>query len=92
VDAKEKVHLRRQALDWLRADLALWALRAQSPVPADRTKVLRRLQHWKEDPELAGVRGDALAQLPEAERPPWKKLWDEVDTLLATVSAPEAKR
>ena len=42
--------------------------------------------------DLAGVRGDALAKLSEAERAPWKKLWDDVDALLAAVSAPETKR
>jgi hypothetical protein len=42
--------------------------------------------------DLAGVRGDALAKLPEAEREPWKKLWEEVDGLLAKVGAPGKKR
>jgi hypothetical protein len=31
---------------------------------------------------LAGVRGpEALARLPEAERPEWQKLWEEVAAL-----------
>jgi serine/threonine-protein kinase len=90
--AQEKARLRRQALDWLRADLAAWAKQAQSHQPADRAGIQYWLQHWKEDADLAGVRGDALARLPEAERPPWKKLWEEVDALLGTVSAPETKR
>jgi tetratricopeptide (TPR) repeat protein len=92
LDDKEKARLRRQALDWLRADLAAWAKRAQSHQPADLAEVQQTLLHWKEDTDLAGVRGDALAKLPEAERPPWKKLWDDVDALLAVVSAPETKR
>jgi tRNA A-37 threonylcarbamoyl transferase component Bud32 len=90
LDAKEKARLRRQALDWLRADLSAWAKQAQQP--ADRAAARRMLLYWKVDDCLAGVRGDALAKLPEAERGPWKKLWDDVDALLAAVGAPEAQR
>ena len=41
---------------------------------------------------LAGVRGDALAKLPEAEREAWKKLWEQVDGLLTKVGAPEKRQ
>jgi serine/threonine-protein kinase len=92
LDDKEKARLRRQALDWLKADLVLRAQQVQSHQPTDRAEVRQKLQHWKVDPDLAGVRGDALAKLPEAERAPWKKLWDDVDALLATVSAPGTKQ
>jgi Flp pilus assembly protein TadD len=92
LDTKEKARLRRLALNWLRAYLASWAQWAQSHKPADRAGAQRALQYWKQDPKLAGVRGDALAKLPEAERAAWKKLWDDVDALLASVSAPEAKQ
>jgi hypothetical protein len=34
------------------------------------------------EPAFAGVRGaDALGKLPEAERPAWQKLWEEVESL-----------
>jgi hypothetical protein len=37
------------------------------------------LRHWLEDTDFAGVRGpEALAKLPEMEREPWQKLWDDV--------------
>jgi hypothetical protein len=40
------------------------------------------MQHWLDDSDLAGVRGaDALARLPEAERPEWQKLWEEVEAM-----------
>jgi hypothetical protein len=39
---------------------------------------MQRRQH---DPDFAGVRGDALAELPEAERQEWQKLWDDVEAL-----------
>src|SRR5262249_5887295 len=50
LEDQEKVALRRQALDWLRADLAAWA-RA-----TDRTPVPRTLKRWRQDADLAGVR------------------------------------
>jgi hypothetical protein len=41
------------------------------------------LRHWREDPDLAGVRdADALDKLPEGERGEWRKLWADVDALL----------
>jgi hypothetical protein len=43
-----------------------------------------QLAHWLKDADLAGVRGDALAKLPETERQPWRDLWAEVDKTLAT--------
>jgi serine/threonine protein kinase/Flp pilus assembly protein TadD len=88
LDDRDKTRLRRLALDWLKADLTLRAKQSQS----DRVVVQQTLRHWKVDADLAGVRGDALAKLPEAEREPWKKLWDEVDGLLAKVGAEGKKQ
>jgi hypothetical protein len=40
--------------------------------------------HWQQDADFAGVRGpEALARLPEAERPGWRKLWTDVADTLA---------
>ncbi len=48
-----------------------------------RDTVRQTLQHWQDDPDLAGLRGeDALAKLPEAEREAWRALWVEVATTL----------
>ena len=75
----ERADQRRQALDWLRADLEL------------TTKLLRRrrgvverwsLADWQTDPALAGVRDPAaLAKLPDAEREQWQRLWADVAAL-----------
>jgi hypothetical protein len=44
--------------------------------------VAQRMQHWLLDTDFAGVRGvESLAQLLEAERQPWQKLWEEVEAL-----------
>jgi len=82
-DDKERGRLRRQALEWLRADLAAWKPRLSSPVPAEQTQAVKALAHWREDDDLAGVRdADALAKLPDAERAAWRQLWADVDALL----------
>jgi len=36
------------------------------------------LRHWQQDPDFAGVRGDALATLPDAERQSWRRFWADV--------------
>jgi serine/threonine protein kinase/Tfp pilus assembly protein PilF len=82
LEAPERARLRRLALDWLRTDRAAWdQLLAKEPDKA-RAAVQQTLRHWQQDPDLAGVRGDALAKLPEADRQPWQQLWvDVLDTL-----------
>jgi len=47
------------------------------------------LQHWKADPDLAGIRdGSALAKLPEDERKTCRALWAEVEVLLKKAQSP----
>ncbi len=41
LDDKERAGWRKQALEWLRADLALWAKRLESDKPEDRKQVAR---------------------------------------------------
>jgi hypothetical protein len=42
------------------------------------------MRHWPRDPDFNGVRGpEALAQLPQAERAGWHKLWADVAATLA---------
>jgi hypothetical protein len=70
--------LRRQALDWLRADLKAWG-HLLDKTPGKAPVAANLLQHWLADPDFAGVRGpEALARLPEGERQPWQELWDDV--------------
>jgi tetratricopeptide (TPR) repeat protein/serine/threonine protein kinase len=84
LDDKERTRLRRQAQDWLRADVAYWTKQATSAKPADRALVQQTLNHWQEDTDLAGIRDkDALAKLPAEERDDWQKLWAEVAEVLA---------
>jgi serine/threonine-protein kinase len=77
LDDQECARLRRQALDWLRADLAA---RAQA---TDHAQVQKTLKRWQQDADLAGVRDqEALGKLPPAEREAWGQLWSEVADLL----------
>jgi serine/threonine-protein kinase len=82
-DAATKEKLRRQALDWLRADLGAYAKLLAGPDPKAPALVRQRLQYWQRDPDFRGVRGDdALANLPEAERSAWRRLWADIEALL----------
>ena len=84
-DDGAKVKLRERALDWLRADLAAWAGRLEAgDEQARKEEVERLLSHWKEDVDLACIRGEAnLAAFPEGEREGIRALWADVDRLLA---------
>jgi tetratricopeptide (TPR) repeat protein len=91
LDDKERARLRQQALDWLRADLALWSKQADNPMPQARALVQQTLRHWQQDTDFAGVRSpDALQKLPQAEREAWQTLWQDVDKALARASRPPA--
>jgi tetratricopeptide (TPR) repeat protein len=91
LDDKEHARLRRQALDWLRADLAAWQKLLDKEPDKDPTAAAQQLAHWLEDPDFAGVRGhEALAKLPEAERRDWQKLWDDVEALRRRAGSPPA--
>jgi serine/threonine-protein kinase len=83
---KVQLMLRRQALGWLRADLALYAKLAERAEPAAKQAVRQPLAHWQEDTDLASVRDKAaLDKLPDDERKEWRQLWDDVAALLKKV-------
>jgi hypothetical protein len=83
LDDKERARLRKQALEWLRADLAWWANQADSAEPKPRETIQKQMRHWQADADLAGVRDkDALEKIPEAERGDWRKLWADVAAVL----------
>jgi hypothetical protein len=89
LDGPARARWRRQALDWLRADLALRAKQLESGKPTARAEVQRTLRHWQRDPDLAGIRDEAkVAQLPEAEREACRRLWSDVEALLERARGP----
>jgi serine/threonine protein kinase/Tfp pilus assembly protein PilF len=91
LDDAERVRLRRQALDWLRADLAAWGQLLQKQPEQALAQVQQKLRHWQQDADFAGVRGDALAKLPEAERQSWQQLWADVEQTLRRVTDKDTK-
>jgi tetratricopeptide (TPR) repeat protein len=83
LDDQGRRRLRQQALDWLRADLALYAKQLQGGKPADRATVRSMMLHWQRDTDLAGLRDTAaLARLPAEDRAACEKLWADVAGLL----------
>jgi len=83
LDDKERTRLRQQALDWLRADLALRSKQLASGQPADRATVRQKLRYWQKDSDLAGIRdAAALMKLPAEQRAACAKLWADVAALL----------
>ena len=83
LDLAAQARLRRQALDWLKAELAAWNTKISGNDPQARAEAARTLKWWQADSDLAGLRGpDALAQLPESERRDWQKLWADVEAIL----------
>jgi serine/threonine protein kinase/Flp pilus assembly protein TadD len=91
LDTNERARLRRQALDWLQGDLAAWRKVLDGNGSQAGAAVRQQMQHWLEDSDFAGVRGEAaLAKLPEAERRAWQKLWADVAETLARAQAKAA--
>jgi hypothetical protein len=83
LDQEAKASWRRQALAWLKADLAYWSKQAETGLPETKARVRQTLEHWKADRDLASLREpDALAKLPQGERKDWQAFWAEVSSLL----------
>jgi serine/threonine-protein kinase len=92
LDASERSRLRKQAIDWLRADLAGWTHLQDGSPSAARAAVQKAMKHWQQDPDLASIRDPAaLAQLPADERGVIARLWAEVAALLKKAETPTSK-
>jgi tetratricopeptide (TPR) repeat protein len=93
LDEATKARWRKQAIDWLKADLAAWSKLVASSPPQARRSVVETLQHWKADTDLAGIRDEAaIKALPDDEQKACQALWVEVDALLANARAGKASR
>lgn len=95
LDAKDRpgepAASRRQALDWLRADLE--ARRAEfERKPTSGPALAQVLQQWQSDPSLATVREEGpLAKLPPDEQSAWRSFWTEVASLQASAKTGVAR-
>jgi Flp pilus assembly protein TadD len=84
LDEAAKARWRKQAIDWLRADVVAWSKVLESGPPQARQAIVQTLQHWKTDPDLAGLRDPgAVEKLPKDEQDACRALWNAVDALLA---------
>jgi tetratricopeptide (TPR) repeat protein len=84
LDAASRARWRRQALTWLRADLALQRRRLKSFWPAQARQARHALRAHQSDPDLASLREPAaLARLPAEERQACRSLWADVTAALA---------
>jgi tetratricopeptide (TPR) repeat protein len=92
LDEKERVRLRTQALDWLRADLDAWSGLLKKLPHTIRPLVIKKMQHRQAATDFAGVRGDALAKLPAAERQAWRQLWADVADMLTWAKGKGAEK
>jgi hypothetical protein len=76
---------RKQAVDWLRTDLAAYetilASHPQQTVPAKT--LIAPLLNWQRDTDRVSIRDtDAITKLPADEREACRKLWADVQALL----------
>ena len=87
LDDKTRAGWRQQALDWLRADLALRSKQLEGPAADDRKAARYALRYWQNDAALAGLRdAEELAKLPKDEREAWRTFWSEVQYILDKAS------
>jgi hypothetical protein len=78
----ERLALRRRALSWLRAELAMWTRLVQQG-DVGRRRLARVLTPWFRDPDLAGLRdAQALRALSTEERQACQRFWADVTALL----------
>lgn len=86
-DKQAKSRWRKQALEWLKADLTYWTKQAETAVPEAKELVSKKLEHWRGDSDLASVREEKeLAGLTERERTEWQAFWAEVTALFKKVN------
>jgi tetratricopeptide (TPR) repeat protein len=87
----ERVRLREQALEWLRAELTAWQTQIELANHETRSAVRRTLALWLSDFRFFAVREkEELAKLPEKERAAWEKLWADTEALRLKAQAARA--
>jgi eukaryotic-like serine/threonine-protein kinase len=89
LDEKTRLRWRKQAVEWLKADLAAWTKFVATGNAQAKPIVTKTLEHWKADTDLTALRDAAsLTKLPADEQKACRGLWAEVDALLAMAQAP----
>jgi serine/threonine-protein kinase len=80
----EQSEFRKQAREWLHAELVEWTTRFKGDSVATREIAASMLIHWESDSALAGIRDkDELDKLPAAEAAECRELWNQVNHALS---------
>jgi hypothetical protein len=83
LDERERARLRKQAFEWLRADLELYAKKMESSKAEDRAEVQAALRPWQEEADLATIRDPAALELLSAEeKDAFGRMWADVADLV----------
>jgi eukaryotic-like serine/threonine-protein kinase len=91
--ADSRAKWRRQAVEWLRADLAASTAILDSGTAPQRAGVARRLSRLRVDPALASIRDEpGLSALPEAERDSLREFWGRVQAACSANAVPATRR
>jgi hypothetical protein len=86
----QRPELRRQARDWLRADLGLWQRVFESNTDRHRAAVHSRMTSWLNDPHLAAIREpQRLRELHPDEQKIFELFWRDVWALHERTAPPE---
>jgi tetratricopeptide (TPR) repeat protein len=85
----ERARWRKQALEWLLADLVIWVTKLESDSPVARKLAKSMLTNWQTEPDLAGVRQPhALDDFSADERNDYLALWHELRAVLKRTGLP----
>ena len=83
LEKAEKERWRRQARQWLRADLSAWDRSLNGAADMQRELVRSKLLEWRHEPDYSELRVPAaLAKLSPEERTDCSALWDEVAAVI----------
>ncbi len=92
LDDKERVRWRKQALEWLRAELKAYGELLSVGSPKERQRLQEWLGRWQSERALAGLRdATQVAQLSAAEQESCQQLWAEAQALLAKAGTAELR-
>lgn len=91
VPPDERARWRKQAREWLLADIAGWYKQLEQNDPSIRGVALARFQSWRTNRNLASIRdADCLSTLSSAEWADCLAIWKKVDALLDRIGGPKA--
>jgi eukaryotic-like serine/threonine-protein kinase len=88
LNGAQRTKWRKQAREWLQADLSAWTKSLESDSGMSRDLAKEMLTLWHAEQDLAALRGaDQLEKLSAVEREEWTALWNQVGTTLARAQA-----